>query len=243
MTQDEFGHQVSPHDRDFANALFRMKGSLANKVLHAGLQDLIQDIVYDADLLEAGCGPGIFTSKLIKHCPRTLLAVDINKALLEKAERRFAPDIPLDFAHHDLTSPLDSFSRTFDGVICASVLMHLEPEDSFLAIQHMGAVVRNHGWIALAVINRKWARSVYFPDVLSRGTARLIPTGEDSYFREWYPRDAHYCQALFEAGFSIRTHHLRIPPHAKALGSPYAQNLGKALWTVFIGRKTRETTH
>ncbi len=89
---------------------------------------LLPDI-QDKDVLDAGCGPGAYTSELVKRGAR-VVAIDISERMLELANERLQPAVSsgqVQFQQVDLTQPLDLFpDGRFDVVNAPLCLDYIE---------------------------------------------------------------------------------------------------------------------
>ncbi|MBV6340320.1 class I SAM-dependent methyltransferase [Candidatus Magnetobacterium casense] len=104
------------------------------------------EILPAKDVLEIGCGTGVFTEK-IARTGANITAVDISDDLLEVAERKCVKNCCFQKANvHDL--PYGGLS--FDTVIGSSVLHHLDVE---VALRELFRVLRHNGKIVFAEPN------------------------------------------------------------------------------------------
>ncbi|MBF0553583.1 MAG: methyltransferase domain-containing protein, partial [Nitrospirae bacterium] len=103
-------------------------------------------ILPDKDVLEIGCGTGVFTEKIDKTGAK-ITAVDISNDLLDLAKRRVVQNCFFQKANaHDL--PYRELS--FDTVIGSSVLHHLDVE---VAVRELFRVLRYNGKLVFAEPN------------------------------------------------------------------------------------------
>jgi ubiquinone/menaquinone biosynthesis C-methylase UbiE len=98
------------------------------------------------DVLEIGCGSGIFTEKLSRTQAR-IIATDISEDLLALARRKNLPNCELRItdAHH-----LEFASNTFDVVYGSSILHHLDVEK---ALKEIFRVLKPRGQIIFSEPN------------------------------------------------------------------------------------------
>lgn len=99
-------------------------------------------------VLEIGCAEGAFTCDLAGRV-RTLTAVDIAEAALERARRRCAGLGNVSFTRLDLFD--DALPGTFDGVVCSELLYFGGSAERVLAAgSKITAALRDGGWLVAA---------------------------------------------------------------------------------------------
>jgi SAM-dependent methyltransferase len=138
-------------------------------------------------VLEVGCGTGLFTEMLARTEVR-LVAIDISRALLEKARARGLPEDRVRFVE----GPLEEAPITgpFDAVIGSSVLHHL---DLRRALSRVYALLVPGGRVCFAEPN------MLNPQVfLERRFRRWFPyvSPDETAFVRW-----RLCRRLAESGF------------------------------------------
>ena len=230
MSTDRY---VKPRERAFADAIFQVQGGLPHKILHQGvLSFLREERIADSEVLEAGCGAGGFTRKLSKLQPARITAGDVNEDMLVRGRSRVRKK-GVEFVPLDLSKALPLENDSFDWVVCISVLMHLAPEVSSLAIGEFARVTRPGGKVLMAVLNTDWAESLYEAAPAEGRYARRVPAG-DSSIREYYPPAEHYLMAFTSAGMQCERHEIRVPEEGAVAGPPYDQRIGDPVWTMYV---------
>lgn len=97
-------------------------------------------------ILDAGCGAGHHAAALIER-GATVVGLEGSATLVAHARTRLGDRA--DIRLHDLNTPLTSFvDSSFDGVLCALVLHHLQDRSQFL--REVFRVTRPGGWFALS---------------------------------------------------------------------------------------------
>jgi SAM-dependent methyltransferase len=94
--------------------------------------------------VDFGCGVGLFTRDLAPHV-RNVVGVDVSRDMLERA-RELNPGVRFDL--YDGTR-LPYADRSFDFLLAASVLHHVDPGARQPLVAEMGRVVRTGGLVAL----------------------------------------------------------------------------------------------
>jgi len=105
----------------------------------------MQDTVAGREVLELGCGTGHNTAWLALHA-RRVCAVDFSGGMLAKARSRIASE-HVQFLSHDLRSPLPLEDESWDVVIFALVLEHLESVET--PIREAARVLRARGELVI----------------------------------------------------------------------------------------------
>jgi len=100
----------------------------------AYLHDRFLDMVFEnkpKNILEIGCGDGLFTFFLLKR-PAKITAVDVSDKAIESMRRQFHKEITngkLKLAASDLISFLEKTDEKFDLIIGSGIIHHIEKED------------------------------------------------------------------------------------------------------------------
>lgn len=98
-------------------------------------------------VLDAGCGPGVYSEWLAKH-GASVVGLDASPKMVALARRRLGQQA--DIRQHDLTRPLSDFGAgSFDGVLSALVLGHLQ--DWALPLGEFHRVLKPSGWFVFSV--------------------------------------------------------------------------------------------
>ncbi len=103
--------------------------------------------VRDKRVLDAGCGPGVYSEWLIKRGAK-VVAIDASPKMVELAKRRLGSTT--DVRQADLSKPLNFLdSSSFDVVLCPLVLEYIEDWHSVFA--EFYRVLRPQGYIVFSV--------------------------------------------------------------------------------------------
>lgn len=97
-------------------------------------------------ILDAGCGAGHHAAVLVER-GAFVLGLEGSAELVAHARTRLGDRAEV--RQHDLNTPLDTVAdESFDGVLCALVLHHLQARAQFL--REVFRVIRRGGWFALS---------------------------------------------------------------------------------------------
>lgn len=119
------------------------------------------------DVLDVGCGNG-YVHLLINDMAKKITGVDADRETVDKANKRFSGK---NMVYYNMTGEkLDFPSRSFDVVISAQSIEHIEDDKKFL--REVDRVLKNSGDIFVCVT----------PNKLS-----IIPPGEKMYDAPFYP--------------------------------------------------------
>lgn len=153
----------------------------------------------DQRVLDAGCGSGVYTEWLL-DCGADVVAIDVSEAMLEQTEALVGDDAELH--HADLREPLEfAEGDSFDGVVCAEVLDHVEDLDT--PFDEFARVLAQGGFLVLSV-RHPLRNAIEYEDWSYFRTERLIEDwGVDT---PHYPRPlAGILNSLLAAGFRLET--------------------------------------
>jgi 2-polyprenyl-3-methyl-5-hydroxy-6-metoxy-1,4-benzoquinol methylase len=100
-------------------------------------------------VLEVGCGDGFLAARLSQRVPR-VVAVDVDKPVLERAKQRF-PTAPVAWRHGDILDLRDELGE-FDAVVSNATLHHLP--DTSVALACLRELVAPGGTLALVTFAR-----------------------------------------------------------------------------------------
>ena len=103
--------------------------------------------VKDKQVLDAGCGPGLYSEWLVKH-GATVLALDISPKMVELARKRLGSKAEIRLA--DLSKPLDFLKdQTFDIVLSPLVLDYVRDWQSLFT--EFARILRRTGYFIFSV--------------------------------------------------------------------------------------------
>ncbi|MEH6545525.1 MAG: class I SAM-dependent methyltransferase [Sneathiella sp.] len=104
------------------------------------------------DVLDVGCGTGMFDKAMSRQLDCRIEGIDISAASLEIAEKNGKYDR---LQRHDLqTTPLPVTDNAFDAVVCVGVMTYIEEEADLLA--DLCRVVRPGGYILFTQRDDRW---------------------------------------------------------------------------------------
>ena len=104
------------------------------------------------DVLDVGCGTGMFSKAISRHLNCRIDGIDISAASLEIAEKQGKYDR---LQRHDLqTTPLPIADNAFDAAACVGVMTYIEDEASLLA--DLCRVIRPGGYILFTQRDDRW---------------------------------------------------------------------------------------
>jgi 2-polyprenyl-3-methyl-5-hydroxy-6-metoxy-1,4-benzoquinol methylase len=96
---------------------------------------ILQDIFFDKEVLELACGTGYWTERIAKTAT-SILATDINEAVIDIARRKIFPRASVNFRVEDIfnLTPECKYDNLFAGFIWSHI--RLQDLDNFLSIVH-----------------------------------------------------------------------------------------------------------
>jgi ubiquinone/menaquinone biosynthesis C-methylase UbiE len=171
------------YDRD-ANPLPALEESLVEQLLGN---------VRGLDILDLGCGTGRHSIRLARAGAR-VMALDFSARMLEQARAK-AGECDAQFRLHDLAQPLPFPDQSFDRVLCALVVDHIEALDKLFAEMHR--VCRPTGHVVVSGMH---------PAMMLRGVqARFrLPESDREIRPASYPHQmSDYVMAAARAGFAF----------------------------------------
>ncbi|MBW1823389.1 MAG: class I SAM-dependent methyltransferase [Deltaproteobacteria bacterium] len=109
----------------------------------------------EGNVLEVGCGEGLFLAKLAKEKrDLDIYGADIWKDILDKAKNRFEEDnITNVKLHHCDASSLIFENNFFDVVVCINVFFNLPSEIFYKSLQEISRVCKSGGKIIFDIRN------------------------------------------------------------------------------------------
>ena len=109
------------------------------------VQSLI-DNISGQTVLDAGCGPGIYTEWLIKK-GATVIAIDSSEKMLSYARKR--NEDRATFYQANMAEPLDFLEdNTFDGIVSALAITYIE--NHTLLFKQFNRILRPNGWFVFS---------------------------------------------------------------------------------------------
>jgi malonyl-CoA O-methyltransferase len=157
-------------------------------------EPLVRELLGDVrglEILDVGCGTGRHSIWMAAAGAR-VSAIDFSSGMLEQAREK-ARDVRLQV--HDLSQPLPFAEKTFDRVLCALVVDHIENPDKLFSEMHR--VCRPGGNVVVSGMH---------PAMLLRGVqARFrLPETDRKILVASYPHQmSDYVMAAARAGFAF----------------------------------------
>ncbi|MCV7232021.1 SAM-dependent methyltransferase [Mycobacterium branderi] len=137
--------------------------------------------------LDVGCGDGFLAARLSRRVPQ-VVAVDVDRPVLERAKQRFA-DAPVQWQHGDVLVAAGELGR-FDAVVSNAALHHFP--DTRVALRCLRDLVGPGGTLAIVTFARAGWRDLPWAllTLALRGIAiRLRGKWEHSAPTVWPPCD------------------------------------------------------
>lgn len=133
---------------DFSTSFDQKLASLgyrAPELLQRALQERLGSACHDLDLLDAGCGTGLYGERVRPFCSR-LTGVDLSPGMLQVARRRGLYD---ELHEAELVAWLDAHPDAFDVVASADTLCYFGVLQDALHAAH--SALRPGGWLFFTV--------------------------------------------------------------------------------------------
>jgi ubiquinone/menaquinone biosynthesis C-methylase UbiE len=145
------------------------------------------------EILDLGCGTGRHSIRMAAAGAH-VTAVDFSAGMLEQAREK-AGEGNIGFQVHDLSQPLPFAEKTFDRVLCALVVDHIEDLDRLFAEMHR--VCRPTGNVVVSGMH---------PAMMLRGVQarfRLPETDREIRVASYQHQMSDYVMAAARAGFAF----------------------------------------
>ena len=140
MSQDLISNEIAHGEKISRNAedIWGWSGIVGQKRAERRARYFVDlgDITHERDVLEIGCGTGVFTEKIYKATEANITAIDVSAALLEQAQQKL-PNVKFAVENAMFLSFADC---SFDVVYGSSVLHHL---DMPLAFEEFYRILRS----------------------------------------------------------------------------------------------------
>lgn len=129
------------------------------------------------DVLDLGCGGGIFTFYLDQHHPNlNLSGIDsAKKAILFAKKHAENHKRKIQFTDQSALKPLN---KTFDLIICFELIEHLSDPNSL--IENISKHLKPNGYLALSTIDRTMMSFIQ-NIVIAEHVLEIVPRGTHSY--------------------------------------------------------------
>ncbi len=124
---------INIREKEFHNKLqSKTKGRFEN-IFYKSLYNINEDFfshlkkyAYQAQILDFGCGTGVFIERTIKYKPKKIVGVDISEVSIDKAKKR-ANELAIDVDYYvDNCEKTQFENNSFDIVYGTGILHHLE---------------------------------------------------------------------------------------------------------------------
>jgi len=125
-------------------------------------------------VLDAGCGPGLYSAELVAGGAGYVLGVDASPEMIRLATETVQG--PVEFRVHDLAEPLRWLDdRSFDAAVMALVIHHLD--DRVAALREISRVLRPGGRLVVSTHHPTgdWIRQGASLPALPRGRRQALP--------------------------------------------------------------------
>lgn len=120
-------------------------GYRAPELLEQALERRLGEACHDLELLDAGCGTGLYGARVRRFCSK-LIGVDLSPGMLKIARQRGLYD---EVHEAELTSWLDAHPQAFDVVASADTLCYFGALDAAVRAAH--GALRPGGWLLFTV--------------------------------------------------------------------------------------------
>ena len=144
------------------------------------------------DILDVGCGTGMFSKAMSRHLNCKIEGIDISAASLEIAEQKGGYDR---LQKHDLqTTPLPIIDNAFDAAVCVGVMTYIEDAASLLA--DLCRVVRPDGYILFTQRDDRWVEKNFDSLLNSFSELRLWTPLKVSKAMPYLPKNDEFSDSI-----------------------------------------------
>jgi len=160
------------------------------------------DCVDGKRILDAGCGPGVYTKWLLERGAQ-VIAFDANTKMLEYARKLTANQAR--FFHANMEEPLSFIdSGSMDGIVCALAITYVKDHKALFA--EFNRVLHTHGWLVLSTEHPFFTYKYYKVPIYFR-TKRVSSVwkgfGKPVLMPSYHHSLGSICEALSENDFTI----------------------------------------
>ena len=189
--------------------------------------------IKEKDVLDLGCGTGIFTFLLEQFNPQKIIGIDLSDEMLSIAKKKAGEcHSQAEFILGDVTNAFDYVQTEFDIIFSSTTTHYIEKLDNFFA--NIFKCLKSNGTCIISVINPIYS-AMYpveqgnkFPDD-DEWTVRYLDRSKRAYIQPWieYNDDfenelsvsyhytfGDYINAIVKAGLSVKRIEEPLPPEA-----------------------------
>ncbi|MGB8213487.1 MAG: bifunctional 2-polyprenyl-6-hydroxyphenol methylase/3-demethylubiquinol 3-O-methyltransferase UbiG [Anaerolineales bacterium] len=142
--------------------------------------------LYNAKILDVGCGGGILSEALAKAGAQ-VTGMDLSRASLEAARRHAKEQgLQIDYRYENLEEVAQAQMGAFDGITCMEMLEHVPEPERILAA--CAQVLKPGGHFFCSTINRT-PKAFLFAIIGGEFILRLLPRGSHTYGQLIRPRE------------------------------------------------------
>ena len=158
----------------------------------AAADTLCEYVKSDDDILDIGCGTGMFSRAMSRHLNCRIEGIDISAASLEIAEQKGGYDR---LQQHDLQiTPLPIRDDAFDAAACVGVMTYIEDAASLLA--DLCRVVRPDGYILFTQRDDRWVEKNFDSLLNSFSELRLWTPLKVSKAMPYLPKNDEFSDSI-----------------------------------------------
>lgn len=111
-----------------------------------GTNEFLRNLSQNSNILDLGCGSG-YKTKYMKDLGYEVEGFDFSEEMVNKSKEKF-PDI--NFRVFDIYD-LDSLGKTYDGIFCQAVLLHIPKKDIFSILEKIKRKIKDGGVLYITV--------------------------------------------------------------------------------------------